>query len=66
VGAVPREVLFRLPGVPLAVEDGVQLVVDAADVDVRRPDRARLAVDADRLGLQGALVGDTRTPAAAM
>jgi hypothetical protein len=49
-----------------AVEHGIDLIVDAeaADVDVGRSDRADLRIDADRFGVEIALlVKETRTPA---
>src|SRR3546814_8792263 len=58
MGEVPFERLLQLPGEPLAVENRIQLVVDAeaANVDVRRSDRADCGVDAYRLGVQIALL----------
>src|SRR3546814_13228319 len=58
MGEVPFERLLQLPGEPLAVEHRIQLVVDAeaANVDVRRSDRADCGVDDYRLGVQIALI----------
>ena len=50
---VPLEVALEFFGDPLAVEYRVEFVIDAeaADVDIRRADRAYLGIDADRLGM---------------
>ena len=54
VNKIPFEVALQFLSKSLAVEHRIQLIIDAeaADVDVRRPDRADRGVDADRLGVQ--------------
>src|SRR5215217_177460 len=57
VPEVPLERRLQLLREPRVVDHGVELVVDAeaADVEVGRADRADLAIDAQRLGMQVSL-----------
>jgi hypothetical protein len=58
VHEVTFEVLLQFLSEPLAVEYRIDFVVDAeaADVDIRRADRADLGIDADCFGVQVTLL----------